>query len=282
MEQEVETIKPFADPNYTMIHNDAIDHIMPRLTAGAWMVLTVIIRATWGWKDEATVSGRKERDRLTYDQFQERTGLCRTAITKALRELRGIKKHKDGTIEQVGPAHIHREEAPRRRGGPEKPSYFYSLNTKLEIEVPVSSLDVRLESSLDVRLETPPFPVQRVDYSKETLEIRSKKESGAKRRPPDPRLKHPACKIYRKILKKTLPKAVRDDVMACADEIGLDRWEATCEFWKRRDHNPLNVDGLIDRARNGLPVADYQHQARKGDRTDAELQQYVEAGIIKA
>ena len=80
-------VRPLGRPGFTMFNNYIIDHFMPSLSANGWKVLCVAIRQTWGWKDETTESGRKEKDRIAYSQFMKMTGIKSTAtLSKAIKE----------------------------------------------------------------------------------------------------------------------------------------------------------------------------------------------------
>jgi len=109
-------MKPFQAP-YTMVHNYVIDHIMPDLSPNAWKVLCVAIRQTIGWQDEATESGRRESDVITYSQFQRQTGIVsRGTLSRALKEC-------------LDKGYLLREEVDQYRG---KPAFAYRLNTEYE------------------------------------------------------------------------------------------------------------------------------------------------------
>lgn len=80
-------IKPLARPGFTMFNNYVIDYFMPDLSGSGWKVLSFAIRKTIGWVDEETESGRKERDRISYTQFLEGTGIgSKTTLSKAIKE----------------------------------------------------------------------------------------------------------------------------------------------------------------------------------------------------
>lgn len=49
-------------------------------------LILVIIRQTYGWIDTKT-GKRKQRDRISHNQFKEKTGLCSRIISKALQNL---------------------------------------------------------------------------------------------------------------------------------------------------------------------------------------------------
>lgn len=66
---------------YTVVRNEILEEIMPKLSGSAWKVLSAIIRATMGWQ--------KEEDALSYTQLMERAGIgSRSTISKALSELK--------------------------------------------------------------------------------------------------------------------------------------------------------------------------------------------------
>jgi hypothetical protein len=107
-------VKPFQNPPYTMFNNAILDYIMPRVSPSAWKVLCVAIRQTVGWVDEMSLTGRRESDKISYDQFKQKTGIGgKSAIANALKELL-----QEGILirSQVG--------KPR---GSKKPSFSYQL-----------------------------------------------------------------------------------------------------------------------------------------------------------
>jgi hypothetical protein len=118
-------IKPLANPQYTQVPNYALDRIMPHVSANAWRVLCVIIRATWGWTDEGSPTKRREDWQLSYATIKRRSGIgSYTTIKKAIDEL----------LEP--PGYILRKSAPLpAHAGSREPSYLYSLNRELQVEV---------------------------------------------------------------------------------------------------------------------------------------------------
>jgi len=77
---------------YTVVRNEILDDIMPKLSASGWKVLSAIVRATMGWQ--------KQEDALSYSQLMERTGIgSKSTISRALKELKGA-----GYIENHQPA----------------------------------------------------------------------------------------------------------------------------------------------------------------------------------
>lgn len=77
-------------PNFTQTPNRFYE-LLPELSEGETKVGLVIIRATFGW--------HKERDRISYSQFEALTGMATATISKALKSLqdRGlIDRKKEG------------------------------------------------------------------------------------------------------------------------------------------------------------------------------------------
>lgn len=145
-------VKPLARPGYTMFNNHVLDHFMPDLSGNGWKVLCVAIRQTWGWKDETTESGRKEKDRIAYSQFMEKTGIKSSAtLSRALKEnlsKRYLLRNQNPSYPQM---------------------YDYCLNQDYEIEVE-TSLEIeegRVETSLEIE----------GDQAKTSLDSKDTKES---------------------------------------------------------------------------------------------------------
>jgi hypothetical protein len=114
------TTKPFAHSGFFSIHNAVFDVIMPQLSPNGFKVLCVAIRQTFGWvaNPGGDPQERKEWDRISYSQFQEKTGIgSRATISRALSEC-------------VDGGYLLRRQAGTERG---KPVYTYSLNTEYEL-----------------------------------------------------------------------------------------------------------------------------------------------------
>jgi len=66
-------------PNYTQIPNIFFDEIMATLNGGETKVMLAIMRKTFGWQ--------KKKDKISYSQIQEMTGLARQSISDAFKGL---------------------------------------------------------------------------------------------------------------------------------------------------------------------------------------------------
>jgi hypothetical protein len=88
MEAE-EGVRPFDAGGWFPISNALFDVIMRRLSPCAWKVLCVVARQTWGWVADPNGDPRvrREWDRISYSQFQIKSGIrSRTTVKKALDE----------------------------------------------------------------------------------------------------------------------------------------------------------------------------------------------------
>lgn len=111
------TVRPF-QKGFFVIHNAVFDVMMPNLSANGFKVLCVAIRQTLGWN--------KERDVISYSQFQKRAGIkSRATVSRAISE----------NLEKGYLVRIERRESTNLG----KPSFFYMLNTDLEIDAPGSN-----------------------------------------------------------------------------------------------------------------------------------------------
>lgn len=72
--------------NFTPTPNIIFDLLLKELSFSELKIILVIIRQTEGWVNKKT-GKRKERDRITYNQFIEKTGLSRKSISKAINSL---------------------------------------------------------------------------------------------------------------------------------------------------------------------------------------------------
>jgi phage replication O-like protein O len=78
-------------PNYTQIPNVYFDEIMTKLNGSENLVFLAIMRKTFGWQ--------KKRDRISYSQLMEITGLAKSTVSDALKsllEMKFIVSEKDG------------------------------------------------------------------------------------------------------------------------------------------------------------------------------------------
>lgn len=82
----------------------------------------------------------------------------------------------------------------------------------------------------------------RVDKSRE-------EKSSARER--DPRLDHQAITGYKDLARLHVPVALRDDWIACAEEIGTERLLAFTKQWIGNGWNKQNVNGIMEFARKG-------------------------------
>lgn len=72
--------------NFTTTPNIIFDILLRELSFSELKIILVIIRQTEGWINKKT-GNRKERDRISYSQFKEKTGLSRRSISKAINSL---------------------------------------------------------------------------------------------------------------------------------------------------------------------------------------------------
>mgnify|MGYP000849192220 CR=1 FL=1 len=69
-------------PNYTQIPNVYFDSIMQKLNGSENLVFLAIMRKTFGW--------RKKKDRISYSQIMEMTGLVKSTTAAALKSLESM------------------------------------------------------------------------------------------------------------------------------------------------------------------------------------------------
>lgn len=102
-----------------------------------------------------------------------------------------------------------------------------------------------LESLESSRKRTPRVDKSRVDKS------RVDKGGKAKSRLRDPRLDHEAVSGYKDLARLNVKIALRDDWIACAEEVGSKHLLAIVKEWLGKGHRPQNVKGMMDVARDG-------------------------------
>ena len=69
----------------TLVPNEVFD-LLPTLTFSELKILLCIIRHTYGWKVK-NGNKRKTRDRISYSQFEEKTGVARRSISSSIQSL---------------------------------------------------------------------------------------------------------------------------------------------------------------------------------------------------
>lgn len=85
----------------TQVPNILFDRYLPLLTESELKILLIIIRQTYGWVDKRT-KRRKTKDRISHNQFIQKTGLSRRVISKTLKSL--LTKRYINICDQYGQA----------------------------------------------------------------------------------------------------------------------------------------------------------------------------------
>src|SRR5574337_283600 len=73
--------------NTTPFPNEVFDTWLSKLSGTEYKVLNVIIKQTLGWKDQTTVSERKECDWISLSQFQKKANISKRAVVSAIHTL---------------------------------------------------------------------------------------------------------------------------------------------------------------------------------------------------
>jgi hypothetical protein len=102
----------------TQVPNFLFDTHLRELTEAELKIYLVTIRQTLGWFDSAT-GKRKSRDRITHNQFKQKTGLSNRIISKTIQSL-SVKK-----LIQVTNYEGKELDQPKERRG--KPYLFYGI-----------------------------------------------------------------------------------------------------------------------------------------------------------
>ncbi len=72
---------------YTTPVPNAVIRLIPTLNGGETKVILIVVQKTLGWKDETTMSKRKERDWISISQFETESGMSRRTIGFAIDSL---------------------------------------------------------------------------------------------------------------------------------------------------------------------------------------------------
>lgn len=149
--------------NWTKVPNEVFDFVMQDLTGAEVKVFLTLIRLTSGF--------HKKTDRATYDQLQERTGLARDSVWRAL----GSLQSKDLILENSRGYYINYAQIVRKSD---------STASNIEI-VRKSDSTVRKSDSNSpkIGLQSPPQNVRKSD-SQKTKEIFKETPPPVKKEPP--------------------------------------------------------------------------------------------------
>ena len=128
----------------TQVPNLLFDKHLRELTEAELKILLVTIRQTFGWHD-STTGKRKLRDRITRNQFSQKTGLSNRIISKTIQSL-SVKK-----LILVTDFNGNELEQPKDRKG--KPYLFYGIPNPVHLTPSASELRT-------------PEPVHGSDYNK--------------------------------------------------------------------------------------------------------------------
>lgn len=238
-----ETVRPFdhelENGDFMRIKNALFRVIMREVSGSAFKLLCAVEDASWGWQ--------KEWAKLSYADLRHATGIgSDQTVREALNEL--LEK-----------GYIQRQELEPGKGFL-KSSYAYRTNSSLEMEVQVTTTEIKEEeeststktvgvASTEIEEERGVSPLQKSKITTKTY-LKDKKTK-RKRLLRDGRLDHWACTEYRRVLELTVPKASRDAVIQCGEQVGQGVWTATLEGWAQRGYNPRGIPGIIDRATKG-------------------------------
>src|SRR5690625_658229 len=151
------------EPNYTQVPN-AVISLMPSLTGAELKVIMAIVRKTAGWK--------KSKDRISYSQLQEMTGLGREAVSSAVQspEWRGIiKVHKTARGNEY---ELIDHENPEETGSKIEPV----ASSKIE---PPGAGAVRKSNQTSSKIE--PIAGSKIEHTKETTTKETNKRKARSR-----------------------------------------------------------------------------------------------------
>lgn len=111
----------------TQIPNHILDKYLPSLSFSEMKILLVITRQTYGWMQKKT-NTRKSRDRISNNQFRQKTGLSLRVITSAIKSL--VTKGLISVTDYKGTVLFLAED---RKG---KPALYYSITQPQQTTTP--------------------------------------------------------------------------------------------------------------------------------------------------
>ena len=114
----------------TQVPNFLFDTHLRELTEAELKILLITIRQTLGWFDSAT-GKRKDRDRITHNQFRQKTGLSNRIISKTIQSL-AVKK-----LLRITDFNCKELEQPKDRRG--KPYLFYGIQNPMHLATHTSA-----------------------------------------------------------------------------------------------------------------------------------------------
>lgn len=118
----------------TQVPNFLFDKHLKELTEAELKIYLITIRQTLGWFDSAT-GKRKNRDRITHNQFKQKTGLSNRIISKTIQSL-SVKK-----LIQVTDFEGKELSEPLKRKG--KPYLFYGIPNPVQLATSTSAQKIR-------------------------------------------------------------------------------------------------------------------------------------------
>lgn len=100
------------------------------------------------------------------------------------------------------------------------------------------------------------------EHSHSKSRSKSVSKKGSER---DSRLDHPVIKGYRELARLHMPIPLRDDWIACAEELGIDVLLKYTKEWIGNGWNKRNVNGIMDYARKGGGSGTRKRRDRKDE-----------------
>jgi hypothetical protein len=116
---------------------------------------------------------------------------------------------------------------------------------QVESAIPDERPEKRTDASSNTDPDSQEIPQEEAAVRNPGFRTRKKQEE----KPPDPRLDHPAVKLYRQLMRLTASDYQRQMIVDAVTDVEL--WRDTLEHWVEHGWNPTSLPGMLDSYQRG-------------------------------
>jgi hypothetical protein len=116
---------------------------------------------------------------------------------------------------------------------------------QVESAIPDERPEKRTDASSNIDPDSQEIPLEEAAVRNPGFRTRKKQEE----KPPDPRLDHPAVKLYRQLMRLTASDYQRQMIVDAVTDVEL--WRDTLEHWVEHGWNPTSLPGMLDSYQRG-------------------------------